>query len=120
MEVTLANLLPTYSLSAETSLNTKHRLYISGASIKTIYSGVVHRLIPGDQVAVDVFISGARENGSANIEIRDSNARVIGVSSGWPATPVVEHWIPDTQVLGAHETPKWVRSIYSPVRATRD
>ncbi len=119
VEVTLANLLPTYSLSAQTSLNTKHQLYISDAGIKTIYSDIVYRLVPGDQVTVDVFISGARENGSANIEIRDSNARVIGVSSGWPATPMVEHWIPDTQVLGAHETPTWVRSIYSPVRPTR-
>ncbi|KAK0471571.1 glycoside hydrolase family 29 protein [Armillaria novae-zelandiae] len=107
VEVTLANLLPTYTLSAETSLNSKHQLYINGAGIKTIYSGVIHRLVPGDQVTVDVFISGARENGSTNIEIRDSNARVIGVSSGWLATPMVEHWTPDAQVLGGHETPTW-------------
>ncbi|KAK0212150.1 glycoside hydrolase family 29 protein [Desarmillaria ectypa] len=107
VEVTLANLLPTYSLSVETSLNARHQIYISGSDIKTLYSGVVHRLVPGDQITVDVFISGVHEDGLANIEVRDPDAHVIGVSSGWPTTPLVEHWAPYKQILDAHETPTW-------------
>ncbi|KAK0448928.1 glycoside hydrolase family 29 protein, partial [Desarmillaria tabescens] len=107
VEVTLANLLSTYSLSPETSLNAKHQIYISGSGIKTLYSGLVYRLVPGDQVTVDIFILGAQEGESADVEIRDSHARVIGTSEGWPTTPLFEHWTLDTQVLGAHETPIW-------------
>ncbi|KAF9465205.1 glycoside hydrolase family 29 protein [Collybia nuda] len=107
VEVTLANLLPTHTLASNTSITRKHDITITGAGIKTVGPGSVYRLVPGDQVRVDVFVTGSRANGKANIQIADSGGKMIGSSAGWPVAPLIEKWTADANVLSTHETPTW-------------
>lgn len=109
VEVTLANLLPAHTLAPNTSITNTHNITITGAGIKTVGSGSVYRLVPGDQARVDVFVTGSRANGTANVQIADSDGRSIGSSAGWPTSPLIEKWTADAKVLSAHETPTWVR-----------
>lgn len=119
VEVTLANLLPAHTLAPNTSITNKHDITITGTDIKTVGSGSVYRLVPGDQARFDVFVTGSRANGTANIQVADSNGRAIGSSAGWPTNPLIEKWTADAKVLSAHETPTWVRyhlPLHSPTQ----
>ena len=110
----MANVLPTRLLSAETSLRSKHQVSVSGSGVDTLVSGVINRLVPGDQVTVEVFVSGNRAGGNAVVTVEDSNGDTLGTSSGWTISPLVEHWTPDADILRTHETPSWVSgSIYA-------
>ncbi|KAG7450034.1 glycoside hydrolase family 29 protein [Guyanagaster necrorhizus] len=107
VEVTVANMLPTRLLSAETSLLSKHVVSVSGSGVETLVPGIVNRLVPGDQVTVEVLVSGSRADGSAAVTIEDPNGDIVGTSSGWLTIPLVEYWTPDADILRTHETPSW-------------
>ncbi|KAL0569834.1 hypothetical protein V5O48_012122 [Marasmius crinis-equi] len=107
VEVTLANLLPANTLATNTSLNSKHTIEISGPGIETVTPGVVNRLVPGDQVRVDVLVTGVQNGTNATVEVKDKNGESVGTSDGWAASPLIEHWTPDASVLAKHETPTW-------------
>ncbi|KAF9262562.1 glycoside hydrolase family 29 protein [Marasmius fiardii PR-910] len=107
VEVTVANLLPTSALSANNSLNSRHTVEVSGPGIKTLTPGVVNRLVPGDQVRVDVLVTGVQDGTNASVEIKDANGRRLGISDGWAASALIENWTADTNTLMKHETPTW-------------
>ncbi|KAK7032171.1 hypothetical protein VNI00_013345 [Paramarasmius palmivorus] len=107
VEVTVANLLPSNAISANNSLNAKHTVEISGFGIQTLTPGVINRLVPGDQVRVDVLVSGAQSDTNATVELKDASGQSLGTSDGWPATALIEQWTSDTDVLSEHETPTW-------------
>ncbi|KAG6833991.1 hypothetical protein H0H93_012725, partial [Arthromyces matolae] len=107
VEVTLANLLPAYTLSLRTSIHSEVLVSIEGAGIRTVSPASVFRLVPSDQVRVDVFVTGSRSGGSATVRLRDSHGRDLGSSEGWVSSPLVSTWTPDVEVLKMHETPTW-------------
>ncbi|KAF9075445.1 glycoside hydrolase family 29 protein [Rhodocollybia butyracea] len=109
VQVTVANLLPASVFSANTSINSKHTIEISGSGITTLAPGALNRLTPGDQARVDVLITGATSGSNATIVIRNANGDVVGQSTGWPATALVENYSADVASLSAHETPTWWR-----------
>jgi alpha-L-fucosidase len=108
VEVTLANLLPSFTLSRNTSITTPHTIEIVGPGIQTVSPGVINRLVPADQVRVDVFVTGSQTNGSAVVQIRDAAGNVVATSGEWVTTALVENWSPESDVLALHETPAWV------------
>jgi alpha-L-fucosidase len=107
VEVTLANLLPGFTLSRNTSLTTPHTIELVGAGMQTVSTGVINRLVPGDQARVDVFVTGSTANGSARVQIRDSSGNVVAMSAEFPTSPLVENYTPDQDSLSMHETPSW-------------
>ncbi|KAL0955485.1 hypothetical protein HGRIS_001725 [Hohenbuehelia grisea] len=107
VEVTLANTLPSRSLAPQTSLIGIHQLTITGDGIRTLAPGVIHRLVPGDQARVDVLVSGSQDGILSTIHVTDANNNSVVESSGWPATPLVENWTPDADLLATHESPSW-------------
>lgn len=113
VQVTIANLLPTFSVSAKTSINSKHTIEISGPSVTTVSPGVVNRLVPGDQARVDVLITNSTTGSKATIIIKDFAGKIVGESGGWPTTELATTYTADTTSLSAHETPTWVRCMIS-------
>lgn len=111
VEVTLANLLPSFTLSRNTSITAPHTIELVGNGIQTVSPGVINRLVPADQARVDVFVTGSRVNGSAVVQIRDSSGTVVAKSLAFPTSPLVENWTPDVESLSMHETPSWVRTL---------
>ncbi|KAJ3995121.1 glycoside hydrolase family 29 protein [Lentinula boryana] len=109
IHVTIANLLPTSSLSVNTSVNSQHTIEISGPGITTVTPGIVYRLVPGDQARVDVLVTGSTTGSNATIIIKNSTGKVVGTSTGWPVTALLTHYSADTASLSAHETPTWWR-----------
>jgi alpha-L-fucosidase len=109
VQVTLANLLPSVALSTNTSLNGNFSVEISGPGIHLVSPGTIHRLTPGDQATTDVYITGSRNGTNATVTLKNGDGNVVGTSSGWPASPLIQSWTADGSVLGAHETPTWVR-----------
>ncbi|KAJ7609992.1 glycoside hydrolase family 29 protein [Mycena polygramma] len=119
VEVTLANLLPSAVLASANStspsafaITSPHTIELTGPGLRTPSSGrgVVNRLMPGDQVRVDVFVenvnSGA-EAANATVIVRDAQGRVVLSSPGWAVAPLVETWTAEKEVLERHETPSW-------------
>ncbi|KAJ7057775.1 glycoside hydrolase family 29 protein [Mycena amicta] len=93
VEVTLANLLPgSFLANSSTSLNSPHTVELVGDGLSTVKPGTISRLVAADQGRVDVFVTGARVNGSASVQIRDSTGLT---------------YTPDAQSLSLHETPTW-------------
>ncbi|KAJ7847700.1 glycoside hydrolase family 29 protein [Mycena olivaceomarginata] len=107
VEVTLANLLPAFAISRNTSITTRHTVELVGSGIQTVIPGVINRLVPADQVRVDVFMTGSTANGNATIQIRDSSGNVVATSGEFPTSPLVENYTPDADSLSMHETPSW-------------
>ncbi|KAF5349105.1 hypothetical protein D9756_009517 [Leucocoprinus leucothites] len=107
VEVTLANLLPTNSLSASTSLVSNHTISVTGDGISTVRPGSIVRLVPGDQVRVDVLVTGSTEGKNATVEVRNANGDLVGSSPGWQGEGLVENWTADREVLDRHEAPTW-------------
>ncbi|KAJ7751866.1 glycoside hydrolase family 29 protein [Mycena olivaceomarginata] len=107
VEVTLANLLPAFAISRNTSITTRHTVELVGSGIQTVTPGVINRLVPADQVRVDVFVTGSTANGNATIQIRDSSGNVVATSGEFPTSPLVENYTPDADSLSMHETPSW-------------
>jgi alpha-L-fucosidase len=111
VEVTLANLLPTFTLSKSTSITSNHSISITGNGIKTLHPGSMVRLVPGDQARVDVIVTGANASNigkNATVEIRDKQGNLVGSFGGWQISPLVEKWTADADVLSQHEAPTWV------------
>ncbi|KAL0063214.1 hypothetical protein AAF712_009912 [Marasmius tenuissimus] len=93
VEVTLANLLPGNTLSANTSLTfeTHHRDIGTWHSDSDAWSG-----------------QSSRSRGSnASMVVKDNGGTTVGTSDGWAASPLIEEWTPDASVLAKHETPAW-------------
>jgi alpha-L-fucosidase len=112
VEVTLSNILPTHILSAQTSLTSNHTIRITGNGITTIRPGTIGRLVPGDQVRVDVIVSGTNaRSGTATVEVRNAENEKVGSQGGWEVLPLIETWTPDADVLERHEAPTWVSGI---------
>ncbi|KAJ7467488.1 glycoside hydrolase family 29 protein [Mycena latifolia] len=107
VEVTLANMLPSFTLSHAASITSAHQIEVVGAGLTTLQAGVVQRLVPGDQARVDVLVTGARAGGTAMVQVKDARGRVVLRSSEWMVTPLVERWTADADVLATHETPTW-------------
>ncbi|KAJ7660033.1 glycoside hydrolase family 29 protein [Mycena rosella] len=107
VEVTLANLLPSFTMSPNTSITNTHTVELVGPGIQTVSPGVINRLVPADQARVDVFVTGSRANGTAVVQIRDSAGIVVATSGEWETSPLIDNWTPDADVLGMHETPAW-------------
>ncbi|KAJ7627477.1 glycoside hydrolase family 29 protein [Roridomyces roridus] len=107
VQVTLANMLPTFTLSHSTAITAPHAIEVVGAGITTLVPGVVKRLVPGDQARVDVLVTGTTQGGRASVRVRDDLDRVVLESEEWDVTPLVETWTPDAAVLATHETPSW-------------
>lgn len=123
VEVTIANLLPTFSLSRSTSINSIHTISIKSSGVKTLRAGTFSRLVPGDQARVDVLISGAEKvkmGEKAVVEVRDAKGELVGSSGGWDVAPLVEKWTTDRDVLARHEAPTWVRSTTKLLRLLVD
>jgi alpha-L-fucosidase len=115
VEVTLANILPSSAFSKENSFNALHNVSISGDGIETVMPGSFNRLVPGDQVRVDVYVTmDESSGGNATVAVTDSNENIVGTSTGWPVTKLVESWTSDKDVLNFHETPTWVSLKRSP------
>lgn len=112
VQVTVANLLASSVFSTDTSLNSKHTIEISGPGITTLAPGIVNRLVPGDQARVDVLISGSVTGQNTTIVIKNSAGDIVGQSSVWPATALIENYTADATSLSAHETPSWVCLIH--------
>ncbi|KAJ7639931.1 glycoside hydrolase family 29 protein [Mycena rosella] len=93
VEITLANMLPSFTLSPATDHDAR--------------GGVVHRLVPGDQARVDVFVTGCRAGETAVVQVRDAQGRVVLRSQEWAVAPLMEQWTADADVLATHETPTW-------------
>ncbi|KAJ6626716.1 glycoside hydrolase family 29 protein [Mycena sp. CBHHK59/15] len=106
VEVTLANLLPSYALARSASIASPHQIEVVGAGITTLSAGVVRRLVPGDQARVDVLVVGCRA-GAAVVQVRDRNGRVVLRSQEWETSPLVDSWTADAGVLATHESPTW-------------
>ncbi|KAJ6579955.1 glycoside hydrolase family 29 protein [Mycena vulgaris] len=107
VEVTLANMLPSFALSQAASITAAYQIEVVGAGITTLAVGTVRRLVPGDQVRVDVLVTGCRAGETAVVQVRDAQGRVVLRSQEWPVTPLVERWTADAEVLSTHETPTW-------------
>ncbi|KAH7912706.1 glycoside hydrolase family 29 protein [Hygrophoropsis aurantiaca] len=106
--VTLANLLPgSFAGSANSSLDSKYQIEITGPGVTTVTPGLLYRLMPSDQARVDVLVLNNNGTGNATIQIKDSAGNVVGTSDGWPIAPLREDWTPDPNVLTTHETPTW-------------
>ncbi|KAF7289967.1 Glycoside hydrolase [Mycena indigotica] len=112
VQVTIANLLPGYTLAQSPSraINSPHSIEIVGDGLKTLNTGNFSRLVPGDQARVDVFVTGARAGGSAMVNIRDSTGKIIATSTALPTALLIEEYTPDTTSLSLHETPSWWNS----------
>jgi hypothetical protein len=110
VEVTLANLLPTNSLSLSTAINSNHTVTITGDGITTVKPVSFVRMVPGDQIRLDVLVTGTdtSEGQSATVEVRDSEGTLVGSVGGWPVQALVDIWTADRQVLDRHEVPTWV------------
>ncbi|KAJ8489101.1 hypothetical protein ONZ45_g13706 [Pleurotus djamor] len=109
VEVTLANLLPSHLLgvSTDTAVRSTHQINLSGSGIRTLRSGVFHRLIPGDQVRVDVFVSGTLSGGVAKVQVINNAGQTVLSEGGFGTSALVERWTPDSDVLSTHESPTW-------------
>jgi hypothetical protein len=109
VQVTLANLAPASAFSSGSVL-TPFKVYIMGSNMITISPGIVNRLVASDQVRVDVLVLSTSSSTSRNatVQINDSFGNIVGISDGWPITPLRRTWIPDPEDLSAHETPTWV------------
>ncbi|KAH0588435.1 hypothetical protein H2248_004283 [Termitomyces sp. 'cryptogamus'] len=107
VEVTLANLLPAFTLSSATSVHSELLVSIEGAGIETTSPGSIYRLVPSDQARVDVFITGSTVGGQATVRLRNTSGEDLGSSEGWATAPLIEEWTPDAAVLRMHETPSW-------------
>ncbi|KAJ7076101.1 glycoside hydrolase family 29 protein [Mycena belliarum] len=111
VEVTLANLLPSSSLTLNGTgaLTRPHTLSLAGPGLRTVVPGVLNRLVPGGQARVDVLVTGANShgNGSAVVEVRDAQGTLVGVSPEFETAPLVERWTADEGSLARHETPGW-------------
>ncbi|KAJ7242414.1 glycoside hydrolase family 29 protein [Mycena rebaudengoi] len=107
VEVTLANLLPSYTLSHRASITSRHHIEIVAAGIKTLSAGVITRLVPADQARVDVFVTGVQAGGKAVVQVKDQHGRVVLRSQEWNTSPLVHKWTADAAVLDMHETPSW-------------
>ncbi|KAG6809084.1 hypothetical protein H0H92_001679 [Tricholoma furcatifolium] len=107
VEVTLANLLPAFTLSPTTSVHSELLITIDGAGIQTVRPGAVYRLVPADQARVDVFVTGSQVGGHATVHLQDSEGSDLGSSEGWEVIPLIENWTSNTDLLKTHETPAW-------------
>ncbi|KAG6816740.1 hypothetical protein H0H87_003329 [Tephrocybe sp. NHM501043] len=108
VEVTIANLLPAFAMSRDTSISSEIRISITGSHLQTVGQGYIRRLVPADQVKVDVFVTGSQHNGRATVHIHDTRGKELGTSEGWITSPLVDEWSPDANLLSTHETPGWV------------
>jgi alpha-L-fucosidase len=107
VEIALANLLPSSAASPSTSITSDHTISITGPEdVVTLAPGLISRLVPGDQVQVDVFIRGARDNDTVTIQVHDASGTLVG-ESYCIATALVTEWTTDPVQLALHETPTW-------------
>ncbi|TFK50892.1 glycoside hydrolase family 29 protein [Heliocybe sulcata] len=106
VQVTLANLLPISALSVNASINSPYTVEISGPTVSTVVPGIVRRLIPSDQVSVDVLVTTSGTS-NATVTVKDEHGAVVGTSEGWLATPIPAEWTADPELLSTHETPTW-------------
>ncbi|XP_006464064.1 hypothetical protein AGABI2DRAFT_209111 [Agaricus bisporus var. bisporus H97] len=110
VEITLANLFPTFTLSKSTSITSNHSISVTGNGIETVRPGSLVRLVPGDQARVDVVVTGTSASNAgknATVEIRDNQGNIVGSFEGWQISPLVEEWTADADVLEKHEVPTW-------------
>ncbi|KAG9312282.1 glycoside hydrolase family 29 protein [Chiua virens] len=106
--ITLANLLPAFlSSSPDTSIHSKYELEITGEGVTTVTPGMIHRLVAADQVRFDVMVLNDNGTGNATVRIKDAHGNVVGISSGWPITPLRKTWTAEESVLATHEPPNW-------------
>ncbi|KAG1794155.1 glycoside hydrolase family 29 protein [Suillus plorans] len=106
--ITLANLLPgSYAISSNTSINSRYEISVTGEGVSTVTPGLVYRLVPTDQVRMDVFVLNNDGKGNATITIKDEFGNVIGTSMGWPIALLRTEWTAEANVLATHETPTW-------------
>ncbi|KAF7977933.1 hypothetical protein HWV62_2001 [Athelia sp. TMB] len=105
--ITLANLVPeTNSFSSAITLPIIVQIF--GAGIMTIQPGIVYRLMGSDQVRVEVLVIGTGTfHGDASVLITNMAGKVLGISEGWPVSPLREEWTADASVLGTHESASW-------------
>jgi alpha-L-fucosidase len=106
VEVTLANLLPSHTISADTSVTSLREIEVSGTNVETALLGIIYRLVPADQVKVDVLVSNTATGGNATVKIKDAQGNT-DLSRGWLITPLQQQWTADERSLSAHETPTW-------------
>ncbi|KIY49588.1 glycoside hydrolase family 29 protein [Fistulina hepatica ATCC 64428] len=107
VQVTVANLLPSYTLSRNTSISSNYTVHIIGDGITTVEPGRIRRLVPGDQSRVDVFVRGSQTGVNATIQIYDETGTLVGESEGWQAAPLIEVWEPEESMLATHQAPSW-------------
>ncbi|KAJ7640579.1 glycoside hydrolase superfamily [Mycena rosella] len=107
VEITLANMLPSFTLSPATSITSAHQIEVVGAGITTLAAGVVQHLVPGDQACVDVLVTGCRAGETTVVQMRDTQGRVVLRSQEWAVAPLMKQWTADADVLATHETSTW-------------
>lgn len=114
VEVTLANMLPTHLLSEATAFVDRHEVSVRGGAggVETVAPGLIYRLVPGDQIRVDIYVVG-EDKGGVSVVVKDAHGDEVGSSDGWEGSPLVEQWTEDEAVLSRHETPSWVGLFFS-------
>jgi alpha-L-fucosidase len=108
VEVALDNLLPISAFSQNTSITSPITIELSGSGLTTVTPGTINRLIASDRVRTDVLITSGNLTGNATVVLKDASGNTIGVSDGWPITPLPEKWTTDPSLLLTHESPTWV------------
>ncbi|KAF7984811.1 hypothetical protein HWV62_11828 [Athelia sp. TMB] len=105
--ITLANLVPETNFFSS-AITLPIIVQVFGAGIMTIQPGMVYRLMGSDQVRVEVLVIGTGTfDGDASVLITNMAGKVLGISEGWPVSPLREEWTADAAVLGTHESASW-------------
>ncbi|KAB5590881.1 Alpha-L-fucosidase [Ceratobasidium theobromae] len=118
VEITLANLRPTAAGAHPRCWAGPVHLWVFSDTTYTVKHGEVHRLMPGDEVKVRVWVRNfdqvvAGSPGTMRIEVRDASGapgeqgKALFVSDGWPMVAGVPPYDGSEQSLGKHETPLW-------------
>ena len=89
------------------TVNEAYTVEVSGRGVTTVAPAVFYRLVPADQVNLDVLVTGGSSGQTATVTVKNAAGDVVGTSVGWPVTPLRTSWTPEVDVLTTHETPTW-------------
>jgi alpha-L-fucosidase len=118
VEVTLANLRPTATGAVPRCWAGPVHIWVHSDHMYTVKHGEVHRLMPGDEVKVRVWVRNfdqiqAGTRGTMHIEVRDVSraadeaGKTLFVSEDWPMIAGVPPYDESKESLEKHETPLW-------------
>ncbi|KZV83101.1 hypothetical protein EXIGLDRAFT_777886 [Exidia glandulosa HHB12029] len=109
VEVALANLLPE---GDDGWLLGKHTVLIDSSIVETVTPGVLYRLLPSDEVRVEVVVKPKKNvqpgaTGTVAIQLRDKDSNMVSHSKGWAGKVPDAKWEATEKSLSQHEAPNW-------------